>query len=202
MKKAIFTFILFLHFSYGIQAQDALQTAFEQSYIHERSGNYKNAIQSLVGAYQPKSYECNLRLGYLSYMAGNFAEALTYYKVAIQLMPYAIEPKIGYVNPAVALGKWDDVILQYNAILKIDPKNTGINYKLGLIYYNRKKYTQAYSLFERVVNLYPFDYDGLIMYAWTNYKLGKLAQAKILFKKVLLLSPNDKSALEGLSLIK
>jgi hypothetical protein len=32
--------------------------------------------------------------------------------------------------------------------------------------------------------------------------LGKLPQAKMLFKKVLLISPSDKSALEGLALIK
>jgi tetratricopeptide (TPR) repeat protein len=101
-----------------------------------------------------------------------------------------------------ALGKWDDVVAQYTALLKIEPKNSTVNYKLGVIYYNRKKYTQAYALFEKVVNLYPFDYDGLLMFAWTNYRIGKLPQAKLLFKKVLLLSPNDNSALEGLSLIK
>jgi Flp pilus assembly protein TadD len=50
--------------------------------------------------------------------------------------------------------------------------------------------------------MYPFSYDGLLMYAWTNYQLGKFADAKILFNKVLLLSPADKSAKEGLGLIK
>lgn len=183
-------------------AQDATQTAFEQSYSFEKAGNYKSAAQSIAAVYTPKSYECNLRLGYLYYMSGAYNDAITYYKKAIDLMPYAIEPRLGYVYPAAALGKWDDVVTQYQAILKIDPKNSSVNYKLGVIYYNRKKYAQAHALFEKVVNLYPFDYDGLIMFAWTNYRLGKLQQAKILFKKVLLLSPNDKSALEGLSLIK
>jgi hypothetical protein len=40
------------------------------------------------------------------------------------------------------------------------------------------------------------------MFAWTNYKLGKYKEAKILFQKLLLLSPDDSSAKEGLSLIK
>jgi Flp pilus assembly protein TadD len=52
-----------------------------------------------------------------------------------------------------------------------------------------------------VVNLYPFDYDGLLMYAWSNLQIGKFKEAKILFNKVLMLSPNDKSALEGLAII-
>lgn len=187
---------------FRVMAQDNLQRAFEQSYVQERAGNYVGAAQTMVGAYLMKNYECNLRLGYLKYMSGAYAEAMTYYQRAIELMPYAIEPRLGYVYPAAAFGKWDDVVAQYNAILKIDPKNSIINYKLGVIYYNRKKYSQAFTLFEKVVNLYPFDYDGLTMFAWTNYRLGKLPQAKLLFKKVLLLSPNDKSALEGLSLIK
>jgi len=40
------------------------------------------------------------------------------------------------------------------------------------------------------------------MFAWTNLKLGKTREAQVLFNKVLMLSPDDKSALEGLSLIK
>ncbi|MEZ5148220.1 MAG: hypothetical protein R2759_14450 [Bacteroidales bacterium] len=54
---------------------------------------------------------------------------------------------------------------------------------------------------KKVVNLYPFDYDGLIMFAWTNLKLGKLREAKVLFNKVLMYKPDDSSALEGLSVI-
>jgi hypothetical protein len=40
------------------------------------------------------------------------------------------------------------------------------------------------------------------MSAWTNYYLGNKNEASILFNKTLMYNPNDKSALEGLSLIK
>ena len=201
MKILILTFLM-LGINPIFAQETTLQTAFEKSYISEKSGNFNEASKALMQVYNEKSYELNLRLGYLKYMAGAYNDAIIFYKKAIQLMPYAIEPRLGYVYPAAALNKWDDVILQYHAILKIDPKNSTVNYKLGVIYYNRKKYAQANSLFEKVVNLYPFDYDGILMYAWTNYRMGKLPQAKLLFKKVLLISPNDKSALEGLALIK
>ena len=42
----------------------------------------------------------------------------------------------------------------------------------------------------------------MLMSAWTNYFLGNKNEAVTLFNKTLLYSPNDKSALEGLSLIK
>lgn len=201
MKRIIFAWIA-IGVGIATYAQDAQQTAFELSYSQEKVGNYTAAAQTIGGIYNTKSYEHNLRLGYLKYLAGANTEALMYYQRAINIMPYAVEPRLGYVYPAAAMGKWDDVVLQYQSILKVDAKNSSVNYKLGVIYYNRKKYMEAYNLFEKVVNLYPFDYDGLLMFAWTNFRIGKLPQAKALFKKVLLLSPNDKSAVEGLALIK
>ena len=51
-------------------------------------------------------------------------------------------------------------------------------------------------------NLYPLDYDSGIMLAWTKLKLGKTAEAKVLFQHTLTLRPNDSSSLEGLKLIK
>ena len=91
---------------------------------------------------------------------------------------------------------------QYGKILEIDPKNTLANYRIGMIYYGSEDYSLALKYFEKVVNLYPFDYDGTIMYAWTNFKLGKLREAEILFKKALLIKPGNESAKEGLQLVK
>lgn len=73
---------------------------------------------------------------------------------------------------------------------------------MGMIAYNKKDYQTAYRYFDKVVTLYPFTYDALIMLAWSNYQLGKKDAATILFNRVLCLSPGDKSALEGLSMIK
>ena len=117
-------------------------------------------------------------------------------------MPLSIEAKLGFVNPAAALGNWEQVKTQYFDILKIDPKNYTANYRMGLIFYGKKNYLGAYKFFETLVNLYPFDYDSIIMYAWCNYFLQKTREAKVLFNKALLNRPNDASALEGLSLIK
>ena len=117
-------------------------------------------------------------------------------------MPLSIEARLGYVYPASALNNWTQVIKTYNDILKIDSKNVTANYRLGLIYYNKKNYKTAYTYLAKNVNMYPFDYDNLVLYAWTNYQLGKLREAKVLFNKVLLNKTNDASAKEGLGLIK
>jgi tetratricopeptide (TPR) repeat protein len=178
-----------------------LQKAFSNSYELEAQGDFKLAANKIKVLYQENSYEINLRLGWLNYMAGNFNESIAFYNRAMELMPYADETKFGYIFPLSALGRWDEVIEVYKIILENSPHNTKAMYYLGTIYYNRLQFDKALLLFKQIVDLYPFDYDGLLMYAWTNLKLGNKKEAKNLFQKVLLNKPNDTSALEGLGLV-
>ena len=204
MRRLIFVTTLFSFLIFSLHAQDynKLTAAFSDSYAKEKAGKYNEAAQSLKAYYDANSYELNLRLGWLTYLQGQFAESIIYYNKAIELMPYAIEPRLGVVLPASAMGNWDKVISHYNKILTIDPNNTITLYRLGLISYDRKDYKQAAQYFEKVVNLYPFDYQSLLMLGWADYRLGKSREAKILFSKALLYYPGDASAKEGLSLIK
>lgn len=184
------------------QDYKAIQLAFEKSYFYEYSGEYQKAIDLLKGVYIADSYEINLRLGWISYMAGFFTESTAYYQKAVEMKPLSIEAKLGIVYPASALGNWEQVKKQYNDILTIDPQNTIANYRMGSIYYGNEDYTTALKYFEKVVNLYPFDHDALLMFGWTNLKLGKLREAEVLFQKVIMNKPNDESAQEGLRMIK
>ncbi|MCP3933704.1 MAG: tetratricopeptide repeat protein [Bacteroidetes bacterium] len=187
----------------SLHAQNgSLQKAFQESYELEEQGEYTQAISKVKNVYLETSYEANLRLGWLHYSAGLFTDAMAYYQKCMDLYPMSIEAKFGYALPASALGHWDKVLTQYQSILKIDHQNTKANYYAGQIYYGRLDYGTAEKYFEKVVNLYPFDYDSLLMLGWTKYFLGKSSEAKVLFKKVLLYDPADESAKEGLSLLK
>jgi tetratricopeptide (TPR) repeat protein len=117
-------------------------------------------------------------------------------------MPAATEPLWGIINPYTKQENWSDIEKVYTSILKLDPRNSKANYNLGQMYYYKKDYVNAKKHFDVVLNLSPFNYYNLLMSAWTNYYLGNKNEASVLFNKVLLYSPNDKSALEGLSLIK
>jgi len=197
----ISTASLFITVSAISQDYDKIQAAFKESYSQESSADYNKAIEVMKNVYDEGSYEINLRLGWLSYINGNFTESIAYYQKSINLKPIALEPRWGITLPASSIGNWDMVRRQYNKILEIDPMNTKACYYLGMIHYNAEEYEEALVCFEKMVNLYPFDYDGMIMYAWTNFRLGKLREAKVLFNKVLMISPQDTSATEGLKLI-
>ena len=201
MKKLFVAMLLLFAFSINAQDIKDIQTAFEKSYAFEKENNFSEAINSIKKVYSENSYESNLRLGWLSYQKGNISNSERYYSIAIDILPYSEEAKFGLILPKSANAKWEEVIDIYKQILTISPNNTIANYKLGYIYYNQKNFGYAKALFEKVINLYPFDYDTLLMYAWSNLQLGRFKEAKILFNKVLMLSPNDASALEGLAII-
>jgi len=188
----------------SLKAQDtkAISEVFSSSYTYEYDGNYAEAIKVLKDIYDPDSYHINARLGWLSYLSGQFTESAAFYQKAIELKPYAIEARFGLINPASAMGNWGQVKSQYIYILNVDPQNVKANYYFGLMYYETKDYAQAAMQFERVINLYPFDSASLLMYAWSNFQLGKTREAEVLFNEVLIINPGNASALEGLELIK
>lgn len=195
------TLLMSIHF--GILAQDypGWQSVFEKSYELEKNGQYRESIDVLKEHYTADSYDFNIRYGWLYYNLGDHPSSKEYYKKAIELLPYSHEAKLGYVLPLSGLGEWDEIIQIYNSMVALDPKNTLINYRLGAIYYERRDFQKAYDYLEEVINLYPNDYDSNLLFAWTNFQMGKLKEAKILFNKVLLIQPECESAQEGLKLI-
>lgn len=202
--KLITCISLFLFSGFGmLKAQDTLtQSSFASSYAQEKAENYAGAINAIKRFYSDSSYEMNVRFGYLHYLAGKHKEAVTYYTRAIGLKPYAIEPKFGFTLPAGELSMWEDITKQYKDILKIEPRNSYFNYKLGYMYYMQKKYSEALTHFKITSDLYPFDYSSVLMTGWVHYRLGNLKEAKSYFLRTLIISPFDKSATEGLSMIK
>lgn len=184
------------------QNQTVIQAAFAKSYESEQAGKYTTAITDLKPVYRADAYFVNIRMGWLYYLAKQYTESIKYYNIAIALKPYAIEARFGCIKPLSAIESWENVKRHYVQILKIDPQNTLANYWLGVIYYNRKSYAAAEKLFEKVVNLYPLDYDSIIMLAWTKLNLGKSADAKVLFYQALVIRPNDSSALSGIKQLK
>lgn len=176
--------------------------AFEQSYEYEQDGTYEDAINVLRAVYGSGSYELNLRLGWLYYLAQQHQESIKYYQKAIDEKPSSLEARFGYVYPASVMENWNKVMEQYKAILKIDPQNTYANYRLGYMYYLREDYDNAKRYTEKVVKLYPFDFDSVNLLGWIYLKTGNNTQAKTLLNRALMISPGNASASEGLNLLK
>jgi tetratricopeptide (TPR) repeat protein len=197
LNSIIITILIFSNFAVA-QDQQKLEAAFSQSYSFESEKSYADAIESILKVYTDNSYETNIRLGWLYYQYKKYPESTNYYKRATLLKPNSIEAKLGLAGPIAAQSSWDAVIDVYNDILKIDANQVSVNYKLGLIFYNRQDFILAKKYFDTYLGLYPFDYDALSISAWNNLKLGKKDLAKELFNKALLLYPKNTDSLEGI----
>jgi len=184
---------MMLSFCLLSQSDVAVREALKKSYDSEYQLKYQKAIEDLQGVYEPTSYELNLRIAWLSYKVGKYIESVNYYKKAIVKMPLSIEAKLGVVYPLGALEKWDQVVDNYLAIVKIDGFNATANYRLALIYYNRGDYGNSWKYLQKYVNLYPFDYDGNSLAGWIKYSVGKKEEAFVFFKKALMVNPYDTS---------
>jgi tetratricopeptide (TPR) repeat protein len=185
-----------------MQAENNAQALFSKSYVSEQAGNYAAAINDLKTLSTADNYALNIRLGWLYYLSKQYTESIKYYESAIAIKPYAIEARFGCIKPLSAIESWEKVKANYIQILKIDPQNSTANYWLGVMYYNKKDYATASKLFERNVNLYPLDYNSVIMLGWSKLNTGKAADARVLFNQALIIRPYDASALSGLKLIK
>ena len=200
MNKIICTFLLISSIAIKSNAQSFAekQKAFAMSINFESKGNYTEAVNQMLSFSGEKEYEYHLRLGWLYYLLQNYTKSQYHYKEAVSLKPYSIEAKLGYIKPLSVLESWDVVLQQYEEILKIDAANYSALYWSGVIQYNRKKYDSAARNLEKLINLYPFDYDANHMLAWCYLFQGKKAEAKLLFQQCLLIRPSDVSASDGL----
>ena len=201
IKSIIVIFIIMISSLVGFsQDFDTDQESFVKSYTLENEGEFSKAVSALKATYKDDSYEYNLRLGWLDYLAGQYTESQTYYNKAISIKPLSLEAKFGLIYPLLAIGKVQQAEAIYLDILRISPLETTANYRLALSYYQQKKYKEADKHLRSIINLYPFDYDIIILMAWNSFQMGKSTEARLLFQKALLNRPNDESALEGLRL--
>ncbi|MGB9665102.1 MAG: tetratricopeptide repeat protein [Ignavibacteria bacterium] len=187
------------------QQKDEKITAFNTSINEALKGNYQKAIDALLNIYKnnENDYLINLRLGYLYYLQKKYDKSVDYYQRAIQLsQEKSIEPYLGLTLPLSGQEKWDEVAKAYQKILSLDPNNYTANLRLGQIYFNRKEFSKAETLLKKIYNFYPGDYEANLYLGWTYFYLNRKSEAKFHFINTLMISENDKSASEGLKLVK
>lgn len=190
--SVLLSFILiFIIPARGQEINDQMINAFSASYVAETSKDYDKAIKDIKAVYNERSYEANIRLAWLNYEQKNYDQSVIYYQLAIKLKPSSIEAMLGYVYPAVALEKWDDLFAMYQRILVLDPNNLLINYRIALMYYYKKEFSSAEKQLQRNLEHYPFDYDNILLMAQVKLAMGKITDSKLYYHRALLYNPSN-----------
>ena len=180
---------------------DDIREAYHKSYQYERTQNYPDAVKALTLLHQayPEGYTVNLRLGWLYYLSGNFANAKVHYQTVIKVAPSSVEAKLGFMLPMLAQARYKDVEAMAKQVMEIDHSNYLANLRLAIALRMQKKFDQAEEVAMRMLVLYPTDLGFL-----TQLGLIKIAQkdpesATQLFTDILTLDPENVTAKQQLA---
>jgi tetratricopeptide (TPR) repeat protein len=184
-------------------AQDARAGGmFRESYALEAKRDYAAAMARVreARAAGANAYFSAIRLGWLSYLAGDFPGAVTSYTQAIAAEPRAIEAKIALTLPLMAQRNWRELERACMAVLAVDARNVLALARLGLAQYNAGNFPGAETTYRRLADDYPSELDYRTGLGWALLKQGKAADGRSVLEAVLAVSPDNASAKAGLGI--
>jgi tetratricopeptide (TPR) repeat protein len=196
MKKLIV--IMFLVFVSSLLAitPEEIQEAYHKSFNYEKIEDYENAVRALSSVIEeyPSGYTVNLRLGWLYYLLGKYANSIEYYQKATQIISTSVEAKNGLLLPLLAQNKYGDAAAIAYQVVSVDYYNYYANLRLGYSLRMQKKYDQAAQIANKMLAVYPTDVTFMTELALVKYNQGDKETAGSLMWDVLTLDPENETA--------
>lgn len=184
----------------GQTQESTLSDAFKTSCEAEASGDYQAAMKPLtaLSATAASAYIVQVRLGWLNACAKEWTQSIACYGKASKLVPFAIEPLLGMMLAQQYAGKNDDALHTTQVVLRQDPNNYTAISRTAWLLFQKRDFKQASFMYRKLVNLYPSDTEMLLGLGFSLKYSGDKKESVQYFNTVLLLSPNNARALEGL----
>ena len=205
-KLVVFiAFLILIALPAGVLADETAKIPdyFEASFNLENRGSYTEALNSvlMILRIDHRNYTAMLRAGWLSYLKGDYKNAIGYYRKAVLLEPEAIEPKLGLTLPLMASKDWREADTVVQKILKSDKDNYLANSRLAYILFSQGRYGEAEKQYQKVISEYPADIEMKLGLGWTYLRMGHKKKAAGVFREVLVVRKNNASAQKGMELI-
>lgn len=80
---------------------------------------------------------------------------------------------------------------EYEMLVDMNPDDVESRYRLAMVYYRQKKYTQARAELDRVLETSPDHFHALEGLGLVTLELGEYGQSLAIFEKALLKVPDD-----------
>ncbi len=170
-----------------------------QSVALEQKADYKGALAKMAELKRSGGdlYLASLRTGWLSYANKDYDTAVTNYQAAAGREPAAVSPVLGLASAYRAKGDNDNAEHACRNVLSKDPANATALQMLGALYFDKKDYQNAVTIYDTLRKLYPEDPAALSGYGWAKIYLNRKADALPAFQRLLIVSPDFAYAKEG-----
>lgn len=198
MKRIVIS-IFFLTLTLNLiseMTQKEIEDAYNSSVRYEEAQNYPKAITALEKVYKeyPSGYTVNYRLGWLYYLAGNYANAVNNLNAALIVYPYSVEVMNTINLIYVAKLEWEQVEVQSVKIFKIDYYNYYANYWYAVALMRQKKYDQAVKAADKMLAIFPSNVVFLNILAESKFLNGDKDKAIEIFSGVIVLDKDNETA--------
>lgn len=194
--------ILLLSAALGAITDEEIEAAYHRSYDYEQVENFEDAIRALLPVLEayPRAYTINLRLGWLYYRNGKYANSIRHYDTAIQAAAASLEAKLGRLLPLLAQERYAEVEKAAFDILNVDYYNYFGNLRLCYALRMQEKFDVAEKVSLKMLTVYPVDIAFLTEYALTKVGQGDMAAALRVFANIRILDPENPTAKQYLGL--
>ena len=185
-------------------SNEEIKKAYYKSYDLEKQRRFKDAIAVLKSVYLsfPNTYTINYRLGYLYYLNQNYANSIEHLNKAATIAPQSTEIIKILIYIHKAKDEWVKVETLSVQILKKDYYNITGNYFYALALKMQGKYSLAIKISNKMLALQPTS-QIFLQELGENYFLNSyLKDSKSVFENLLILYPNNPTALYYLNKMK
>lgn len=176
------------------------QQAIADSSKHEKLQNYQEAIQALKAVYlkDKSSYWLNLKLGWLFFLSGHYANSSFHYEEALTLKHESLEPLLGLMLVSLTQENYERVEQVGYRLLKQDFNNYYGNLRLAQALRWQHKVSAGLSVVDKMLILYPSDIEFLLIKAQLKQQEKKTSEARELYQQVLEVEPSNDIASQAL----
>lgn len=169
--------------------------------IYRESGDTSKAISSLETAVEQdnKFVDAFYDLGVM-YAARKNPLAFDYYNNALSINPNNLDARYARAKLMQDLGKIDEAVNEYLAIIKMNPKCETCYYNLGAVYLELKKDNKkALEYFTKAIEVKPDYTEAYFARGFTYTKLKDKVSAKADYNMCLKIQPTYDLAAEALN---
>ncbi len=156
--------------------------------------NYADIIANIKEATPITDAWTAYRVGETFYKTGDFQNALNYYQIATEAMPYHLEFQEKLGTTYIQLQQIPEAIKTLEWVLQEDDKRAVAWCNLGYAYLLQQQIAKAENYYDKAIALNP-DYEQALLNKAALYLLTRETEAaKALIERVLKINPNNAQA--------
>jgi serine/threonine protein kinase/tetratricopeptide (TPR) repeat protein len=134
---------------------------------------------------QPESPEVYLALGYYYYNClRDYNQALEAFDAVGERLPNQNElfQLTGFIRRRQ--GQWDEALDNLKRALELNPRDSHLNYEIGITCFYLRRYSEADDYFNRAIALAPDEVSNYVFKAYSYIKRADNARAKAILEKM------------------